>query len=440
MNTVVSFSRRHFAAAICLITVVIACFSSTAQAETLRKRYTLPYDRTTRRASSVAAASESRKRLVRDFLGTKFSPEIINRFAEDIDVALDPPDEFLTSFNVVSEKVNDDETQVTLTVEGEFDFASIVSALVQNKVLSFGKQPPKVMVLPSSRFQDPKTAKTLRAMIYDKVKQAGLRPIAFESVTESVNLRLREKVTPTSVDRDALIRTATQFGADYLIYIDTEVEVKPFSQGGYIADANFIHSILRPNGGLILGESMVSQRGSGSSEMLAFQRALDSVAPAIARVAIGQLYESIYSDSDVVYDTPQLKEEKEIVINFGNAQLVQAVIAQLEKTGATAKLGTGMSGVSSRVKIETSMDDLDLYQWFNRQSFTVGGKTFTTPVIAYAENTIEVEAVPAQQTPRRTPLKQPPPRKTRTVPSQPAGNLDALAKVVLKLRPPTFNK
>src|SRR5215510_8413760 len=127
MDIVASFPRRRFAAFLWLIAVVIACFTSTAQAETLRKRYTLPYDRTTRRASSVAAASESRKRLVRDFLATKFSAEITNRFAEDIDIALDPPDDFLTSFNVVSEKVSDDETQVTLTVEGQFDFAAIVS-------------------------------------------------------------------------------------------------------------------------------------------------------------------------------------------------------------------------------------------------------------------------------------------------------------------------
>ena len=430
--------NKYSAPVVWLITLLLlVCFSSATQAETLRKRYTLPYDRTTRRASSVAAASESRKRLVRDFLATKFSPEITNRFAEDIDIALTPPDQFLTSFNVVSEQVNDAETQVTLTVEGEFDFASIVSALVQGKVLSFGKQPPKVMVLPSSRFQDPQTAKTLRALIYDKIKEAGLRPIAFESATESVNFRLREKVTPTSVDRDVLIRTAKEFGADYLIYIDTQVEVKPFSQGGYIADANFIHSILRPNGGLILGESVVSERGSGSSEMLAFERALKSVSPVIATKAIGQLYESIYSDSDVVYDTPQLKEEKEIVINFGSAPLVQAVIAGLEKTGATARLGTGMSGVSSRVKIETTMDDLDLYQWFNSRSFTVGGKTFTTPVVAYAENTIEIEAVGPQQTPHRPVLAKPPVPKKR---SQPQGNVDALAKVVLKLRPPTFNK
>jgi hypothetical protein len=422
--------------------VLIAGSGLTTHAETLRKRYSFPYDRTTRKASSTVATNQARKRLLQDFLAAKFSPDIINNLAEDIDVALDPPEDFLTSFNIVSERVNPEETQVTLTVEGEFDFAEMVSALVQNKVLSFGKQPPKVMVLPSSRFENPKAAKTLRAMMYDKIKQAGLRPVAFESASESLSFRIKGTVTPTSVERQALIRTAIQYGADYLIYIDTEVEAKSYSQGGYIADANFIHTILRPNGAVILGESIVSERGSGSSPMLAFDRALDSVAPVIAKVAIGQLYESIYSDSDVIYDKPQLKQEKTVVINFANAALVQTVIKRLEQTGATARLGTGMTDVSSRVLIETTMDDVDLYEWFNQQNFTIGGKGFKTPVVAYAENRIEVEAVVEQARPRRPALGQAP-RRRATPPSprtQPAASpVDSLAKVVLKMRPARFN-
>ena len=236
--------------------LLLISFSSATEAETLRRRYTFAYNRATRKASSTVAAAKARKQLLRDFLAEKFSPEITSRYPEDIDIALDPPDQYLTSFNVVSERTNDDETQVTLTVEGDVDLAMMISALVQNKVLSFGKDAPKIMVLPSSRFEDPKAAKTLRALMNDKIKQAGLRPVAFESASESVSFRIKDRVTPTEVERKALIRQATQYGADYLIYIDTEAETKPFSQGGYISDANFIHTILRPNGSLILGESL----------------------------------------------------------------------------------------------------------------------------------------------------------------------------------------
>ena len=313
--------------------LLLISFSSTTEAETLRKRYTFPYNRATRKASSMVAATKARKQLLRDFLAEKFSPEITSRYPEDIDIALDPPDQYLTSFNVISERTNDDETQVTLTVEGDVDLAMMVSALVQNKVLSFGKDAPKVMVLPSSRFEDPKAAKTLRALMNDKIKQAGLRPVAFESASESVSFSIKDKVTPTEVERKALIRQATQYGADYLIYIDTEAETKPFSQGGYISDANFIHTILRPNGSLILGESLVSERGSGSSPMLAFDRALDSVAPVIANVAVGQLFQAIYSDSEVIYSTPKLREEKTLVIYWASRAASRAGRRAVEKHG-----------------------------------------------------------------------------------------------------------
>lgn len=436
-----SFLSGNFstAASTLAVLLLVAGFSTGTHADTLRKRYVFDYDRTTRKASSMAAASKARLRLLEDFLAARFAPEIVNNLKDDIDVALDPPENFLTSFEVVSEKVNEAETQVTLTVEGDVDFAEMVSALVQNKVLSFGPAPPRVMVLPSSRFADPKAAKVLRAMIYDKLKQAGLRPVAFEGATDSVSFRIKDNVTPTSVERQVLVRAATQYGADYLIYIDTEVETQPFSQGGYVTDANFIHTILRPNGALILGESIVSDRGSGTSPMLAFDDALDSVAPVIAKVAIGQLYESIYSDSDVVYNTPKLKQEKTLVINFASAALVQEMIGELKKTGATARLGTGVTDVASRVILETTMDDFALFEWCNRQIFTIAGKEFKTPVVAYAENKIEVEAVADRAAPKQEPLGKGPSRSKRPSGAQSGASLPTLAKAFLKIRTPRIN-
>jgi hypothetical protein len=427
------------------LTILLVATLVDARAETLRKRYTFPYNRATRKASSMVAAKSARKQLLRDFLAEKFSPEITGRLAEEIDIALDPPDQFLSSFNVVSERPSEDETQVTLTVEGDVDLPVMISALVQNKVLSFGKDAPKVMVMPSSRFEDPKAAKTLRALMYDRIKQAGLRPVAFESATDAIDVKVRTKISPGEAERKVLVRQATQHGADYLIYIDAEVDTRPFSQGGFISDANFIYTILRPNGGLLLGESVVSERGSGSSAMLAFDRALDSVAPVVARLAIGQLYEAIYSDSDVIYNTPKLREEKTLVVYWAPAPLVQAIIERLSRAETRATPSTGMSEGASRFKLDTGMDDLDLYEWFNGQAFTVGGKKYKTPVVAYSENVIEVEAVAEQTQPRRAPIARAPARKApktapagRPVVSDLAG--EPVAKVTLKLRPAQFNR
>lgn len=433
-----SSSRLKWSFSGALLLLLASFWVNPVQADTLRKRYTFDFDKSIRPASKMAATAKARKKLLLDFLSAKFAPDIINNLAEDIDIALDPPDQYLTTFNVVSERLNEDESKLTLTVEGDFDFPEMINALVQNKVLSFGKQPPKVMVLPSSRFEDPSVAKSIRALIYNKIKQAGLRPVAFESATESVSFRIKQSVTPTSVERQALVRTAVQYGADYLIYIDTDSEARPFGQGGYIVDATYIHTILRPNGALILGESITSERGSGATAKLASERALDSVAPVIARNAIGQLYESIYSDSDVVYDTPQVKQEKSVVVNFGSAALVQALTERLISTGATARLGTGMSDVSSRLSVETSMDDFELYEWLNKQKFSVGGKIYSTPVVAYAENRLEVEVVAATATPKRALWGKAPPRSPkRPAATPPAGS--PLAKIVLQMRPPKFN-
>jgi hypothetical protein len=435
-NRLVRSSSRLNQSFLGVALLVLAGFCvNPVQAETLKKRYIFDYDKTTRRASSIAAAAKARKKLLLDFLSAKFAPEIISNLSEDIDVALDPPDQFLSTFNVVSERLNEDETKVTLTVEGEFDFPEMINALVQNKVLSFGKQPPKVMVLPSSRFGDPAVAKSLRALIYDKIKQAGLRPVAFESAGESVSFRIKGNVTPAPTERQTLIRAAIQYGADYLVYIDTEIDARPFAQGGYIVDTTFIHTILRPNGALILGESITSERGSGSTATLAFERALDSVAPVIAKMAIAQLYQSIYSDSDVIYNTSKLKQEKSIVINFGNTSLGQALVERLVSAGMSARLGTGMSEVVSRLSVETTMDDFELYEWLNRQKFSIAGKEYTTPVVAYAENKLEVEAVTSQVVPKRQPILKAPPRN----PKRSAQTPDSLAKVVLQMRPPKFN-
>ena len=435
-NLVRSSSRINWAFPGALLLLIATFCVNPVHGETLRKRYTFDYDKSVRRASSMAAAAQAQKKLLLDFLSAKFAPEIINSLSEDIDIALTPTDQFLSAFKVVGEQLNADETRVTLTVEGEFNFPEMINALVEHKVLSFGKQPPRVMILPSAQFGDPSVTKSLRALIFEKIKQAGLRPVDFATTRESVSFRIKQSVTPTAVERQSLVRTAIQYGADYLIYIDTELEARPFAQGGYIVDATFIHTILRPNGALILGESIVSERGSGATARLATESALDSVAPVIAGRAIAQLYESIYSDSDVIYDTPKIKQEKSVVINFGNTALVQALIQRLISTGATARLGTGMSDVVSRLIVETTMDDFELYEWLNRQKFLIAGKEYTIPVVAHAENKLEVEVV-GSQPPKRPALAKAPPRK----PKPPAAPLTpgALAKVVLQMRPPKFN-
>jgi hypothetical protein len=432
--------------AFCAVALLVAVGAVANAQETKRKRYTFDLDPRIRRASLTKAQTSARKQFLRDYLGSKFSSEIINAYAEDIDIALDPPDDYLLSFEVVSERPNEDESQVTLTVEGVVDTASMIAKLVEQKVLSFGDPAPKIMVMPSGQFDDPASAKAVRALMYDKVKQAGLRPVAFEGITQTLSIQVRPGGQLTAGDKKVLIRTATEYGADYLVYIDTQKDVRPFSQGGYIADANFTYTILRPNANLILGESIVSARGSGSSAMLAFDRSLDEASPELASNMLGNLYESIYADSDVITSMPQIKTQLTLVVHEATGQQTGAIAGRLRDMGATVNNLSG-DGIVNRYSVEVSMDDSELYEWFAAQKWTVAGRSFATPVVAFAENRIEIEVVPGGGAAKRALAAKPKPRPKTGGGNAFAGNkasggatggstaLASKAKITLKLRP-----
>ncbi|MFQ3639090.1 MAG: hypothetical protein SNJ62_03660 [Chloracidobacterium sp.] len=393
--------------------VAIACgifFAATltVNGETLKKRYTFDYNATTRSASEARAKSKARKQFLADFLEAKFSRAIIESLAEEIDIALDPPDEFLTDFKITNTRYNDDETKIILTVEGEVNLPAMVSALVQNKVLSFGERPPRVMFIPSNRFNDPKAAKTLRALVYEQMRQAGLQSVAFEGVTEITSVQIKQ--SPNGLRM--LAKQALQYGADYLIYIDPETDNRPASIGGYICDANFIYTVMRPNDNRILGEGVISTRGSANSNMVAFGKAMDDAAPILITRAVGQLYQSIFADSDVIYDQKQLKNNIALTVYFKTSpQQTQSIIKALQAQNAYVTLGVGAGG--DRMTVETTMDVLDLYNFFNDRTFEAGGAKFKAPVVGYGENTLEVEIVPLNGQPKKARATTPPARQAR---------------------------
>src|SRR5438309_771624 len=113
--------------------LALFALSASTRAETLRGRYSYPLNPESRLASEKRAAGMARKSLMLDFLRKKFSKEIVDNLAEEISIALDPPDDYLLNFTVVSQR--DDGDKLIITVEGEFDLPGMITALVQNKVL-----------------------------------------------------------------------------------------------------------------------------------------------------------------------------------------------------------------------------------------------------------------------------------------------------------------
>ncbi|MCS6886024.1 MAG: hypothetical protein RMM17_12300 [Acidobacteriota bacterium] len=397
---------------------MLSLVSSVAIAETMRKRYTFSYDRATRRASEKKAEAFAKKKFLSDFLAEKFSREIVDNLAEEIDVALEPAEDYLTDFKIVgTPRLNDDETQITVTVEGDVALPKMVAALVINKVLSFGEKPIRVMLLPSSRFHSPRATKSVRALIFEELTQAGLQSVAFEGTTETYYSSLKGKIMPGSAEFTAIQKIVKQYNTDYLIYIDAEIDNRPASIGGYICDASFIYTIMRPNDNLILGEGQLPlTRGSGNTELIAFDKVVEQVSPELVKQAVGQLYRAIFSDSQVIYNTPQLRSTITVTVYDKRSEHIAKLIEALKGTGAEVRLGSG-TPVASNIEVDTTMDTLAMYEYLNGLTLQVGAQKFKVPVVGYAENTVEVEFTDINAQPKRPRPAQPPPVSPR--PRQP---------------------
>lgn len=397
--------RVRFLFAIFLLLSVVSSIS----AETMRKRYTFDYDRATRKASEKRAEAFAKKKFLADFLSEKFSKEIVDNLSEEIDIALDPAEDYISSFKIVgTPRLNDDETQITITVEGEVELPKMVSALVLNKVLSFGEKPLKVMLLPSSRFQSPRATKSVRALIFEQLTQAGLQSVAFEGITETYYSSIKGKITPNSAEFKSIQKIVKQYNADYLIYIDAEIDNRPASIGGYICDASFIYTIMRPDDNLILGEGQLPlTRGSGNSDLIAFDKVVEQVSPDLVKQAVGQLFRSIFSDSQVIYSTPQLKNTITLTVYDKRSDHIAKIIEAVKASGADVRLGSGTE-IASRIEVDTSMDTLGLYNLLNGFTLQLGAQKFKTPVVGYAENSVEVEITDINAQPKRPRPANPP--------------------------------
>lgn len=383
------------------------------QAETQRERYVFAYDPSTQTPTTDELRRLARKKFIEDFLRKRLSPKIVSEAGDRVEIALDPPEDYLTSFKFVSASLNSDRTQVTMTVEGEVDMASLVAALVQNKVITFGRNAPKVMFLSANNADDQKAAEKLRALAFERIRQAGLQPVVRGN---NEPLMRKSPAAMSDAERQALLLTAREYGADYVFYISTEADAKTvFSGNGYLTTVNLTYTILRPNGAAILGESVLSAKGQGTSRIAAFDMALtgdgdtEGIAPQFAKKAVGQLYQAIFSDSDVVGAASQPPDqEKTLAIEAASPAVVQAVIANLKAAGMQVSLLSGISTAASRFRLQTSKSDLDLYELLNNQSVSVSGKPYRLSVAAYTENNFEVEAVAIGAQPRRKAIVKPP--------------------------------
>ena len=370
-----------------LAVLMFVSASSRSSAEVVKKRYKIDVSGVgSYRAKQTRAEGLARKRFLTDYISGKLSPELVQQLREEIDIALTPSDSFVKEFQVLNTDESDDGNMV-VTVSGEVDVPSVVEALVSNHVLRFSDPAPKVLLMPSGRAADAGVTKSIRALTFERLKNVGLRPVAFEGATRVTSIQQHIDSNQVRLIASSVI----EYQADFIVFIDAEPETRPSSVGGYICDLNLTYSIIRPNTNVILGEGIASDRGSGNTATLALDRALDSTAPVIASRAIGQLYESIFADSDVITDKPQIKNTFTLTVLFKNdpGQL-QQIIDALRQREVTVTLASG--GAADRLVLETTTSQVDLFNVLNSIRLK-GASLAKTQVVEFTENTLTVEIV-----------------------------------------------
>jgi hypothetical protein len=399
-------SRISIAFLVVLMLLATASFRSSA--EVVKKRYKIDVSGLgSYRAKQTRAEGLARKRFLADYISGKLSPELVQQLREEIDIALTPSDSFVKGFQVLKADESEDGSMV-VTVSGEVDVPLVVEALVSNHVLRFSDPAPKVLLMPSGRAADAGVTKSIRALTFEHLKNVGLRPVAFEGATRVTSVQ--QHIDSNQVR--LIASSVTEYQADFIVFIDAEPETRPSSVGGYICDMNLTYSIIRPNTNVILGEGIASDRGSGNTATLALDRALDSTAPVIASRAIGQLYESIFADSDVITDKPQIKNSFTLTVLFKNdPSQIQQIIDALQQREVTVSLASG--GAADRLVLETTTSQVDLFNVLN--SIRLKGATpAKTQVVEFTENTLTVEIVNDGTKATRIPATPPsPPAGTR---------------------------
>jgi hypothetical protein len=365
--------------------VILCSISSTA--EIVKKRYSFEISGAgSRRAMQMKAEGLARRRIISDYIQDKLSPDFFEKYREDIEISLTPSENYLKDFKVLAVDEGDG-SKVVITVQGNVDLPSVLESLTASHVLRFGKPAPKLLLFPSKNSNQFGVTKAIRALVFDHLKQVGLQPVAFEGVSRVTSIQ--GKVSGEQVK--IIASSGLEYQADYVMFIDAQPDIKPASVGGFICDLNLTYTILRPNNNVILGEAVASERGSGSSQQAALDRALDSLAPVITTRAIGQLYESIFADSDVLMDSQQLKNSVTLTVLFkDNAQQTQAIVNALKEYGAQVTMASG--GAADRFVVESAMNATQLYSFMNSLVLR-GPELFRTPVVEFREGLMSVEIV-----------------------------------------------
>jgi len=354
-------------------------------------------------AMNMTIDADAKRLLAEEYLNRRFSPVLLARRGDDIRVALDPLAALLSGFKVVS-RTDMPGNQVRVVCEADVDAAAVVLRLVENRVLSFERLGPRLLLAPAVG-TSPEVLQALRARMTEVVGGSGITVIAEEAAAPGLTAA-RGPID----ERAAHTRAAVDAGAHFVALLAVSPVRAPSPAGGVVLDTSVRYTLLRAYDSAIVGEhAFPSERTSGVNYEMAMQRVLDQVGPAAARSIAGRVAEALFSNGRVVDTTVQQSDVTINVMLRPNAAATTAFLAFLRERGFHAALGTGRETTGDRVPAEriTVNDHAsveELYALFAGASFGPSNALHAS-VFEHGADSLGVEIVDGSAKPLNEPIR-----------------------------------
>jgi hypothetical protein len=334
-------------------------------------------------AAEIAEDADAKKLFIEATILDRFSPKLLRLRGNEIRAALTPSEDLIPDFKVLSRE--DQDGRVKVVAEGDPDLGSVLLRLVNAKVLSFGAEPPRILVA-SAPGTSAGVAEGLRGRLGSTLGAAGFQLVAGAP---------RGRV-----------------GNDLVATIRLTSEPAPSPAGGVILDGALQFTVVRPRDNAVLAEQVLKSRASGASRLLAEQAMLDELAPAMARSLGAQLASAVFASTEIVDPTATLSRKLRLDVYFRPSPVATSSLVNMlrqhqldvslskDTTQAPVKNRVGDAAFAAkqlhpteRLVVDGAESVSDVYRILSTSQF--GRGPYSASVIEYGDDYIGLEIVDA---------------------------------------------
>ncbi len=393
--------------ALLVLTAALVAAAPAARAETFGRPVfvTAPIGAGSSLAAARRVDADARQALVDAYVRDRISPVLLDRRGDDVRAVLESPADVLQGFRVISRTTGSD-GRVRVVCEADIDASAIAMRLVQNGVLSFKRQKPRLLLVAAPGTATA-TFQAVRAQMTETLRGTGIEVLAAENVmpVESVVATVSAIAVGS---RETLARAALDAGAHFVALL--AVSAAPAQAGRsavVILDGSIRFTLLRMYDAAVLGEAAMSAReGAGSPEM-AMGRVVAQIAPPLSRALAGSVAAAVFANGRVIDGSQPPAIVTINVMRRPSAGATTALIGLLREHGYNPQLGPGRaagggSTPADRLTIDGIVSVDELFALLADSSFGPSG-VLSAAVLEHGNDTLGIDIVDARQPPPAPP-------------------------------------